>query len=67
MIYISTIATEAFIILVLFTVPVYHVVLFLRYLVLVERLRDFSSDILVPFQDSNNLYGCVEKENKSAK
>ena len=36
-----------------YSIPFYHV-LFLRYLVLVEL--HFSSDILVPFQDSNNLY-----------
>ena len=40
-------------ILVSFTVPFYHF-LFLRYLVLAERL--FSSYILVPFPDSTNLY-----------
>ena len=43
-------------ILVLFTVPLYHF-LFLRYLVLAER--HFSSDILVPFPDSSNLYSCA--------
>ena len=42
-----------FIILVLFTVPFYHV-LFLRYLVLPER--HFLSDNLVPFPDLSNLY-----------
>ena len=46
-IYIITIATQVFTILLLFTVPVYHVVLFLRYLVLVDRY--FSSDICVWF------------------
>ena len=42
-----------FIILVLFTVPFYHV-LFLRYLVLPEC--HFLSDKLVPFPDLSNLY-----------
>ena len=44
---------QAFIILVLFTVPFYHF-LFSRYLDLTKR--HFSSDILVPFPDSSNLY-----------
>ena len=42
-------------ILVLFTVPLNHILLS-RYLVLVER--HFSSDILVPFPDLCNLYSC---------
>ena len=49
-------------ILVFYTVLFYHF-LFLRYLVLVQR--HFSSDILVPFPDSKNLYSRVEKENKN--
>ena len=44
---------QAFIILVLFTVPFYHF-LFSRYLGLTKR--HFSSDILVPFPDSSDLY-----------
>ena len=47
---------QAFMILVLFTVPFYHF-LFLRYLVLAER--HFLSDILVPFPDLCNLYSLV--------
>ena len=51
---------QAFIILVLFTVPFYHV-LFSRYLGLTKR--HFSSDISVPFPDSSDLYsrGCYNK------
>ena len=44
---------QAFIILVLFTVPFYHF-LFSRYLGLTKR--HFSSDILVPFPDLSDLY-----------
>ena len=44
---------QAFIILVLFTVPFYHF-LFSRYLGLTKC--HFSSDILVPFPDLSNLY-----------
>ena len=44
---------QAFIILVLFTVPFYHF-LFSRYLGLTKR--HFLSDILVPFPDSSDLY-----------
>ena len=44
---------QAFIILVLFTVPFYHF-LFSRYLGLTKR--HFSLDILVPFPDSSDLY-----------
>ena len=47
---------QAFIILVLFTVPFYHF-LFSRYLGLTKR--HFSSDILVPFPDSSDLYSRV--------
>ena len=47
---------QAFMILLLFTVPYYHF-LFLRYLVLAEHR--FSSDILVPFPDLSNLYSSV--------
>ena len=46
-------SSQAFIILVLFTVPFYNF-LFSRYLGLIKR--HFLSDILVPFPDSSNLY-----------
>ena len=49
---------QAFMILLLFTVPYYHF-LFLRYLVLAEHR--FSSDILVPFPDLSNLYSSVRR------
>ena len=48
---------QAFTILVLFTVPFYHF-LFSRYLFLTGR--HFSSDILVPFPNSSNLYSRVK-------
>ena len=44
---------KAFIILVLFAVSVYHF-LFSKYLDLTKR--HFSSDVLVPFPDSSDLY-----------
>ena len=47
---------QEFIIVVLFKVPFYHF-LFSRYLDLTERY--FSSDILVPFPDSSDLYSRV--------
>ena len=49
---------ETLVVLVLFTVPVYHFS-FSRYLELAER--HFSSDIWVPFPDSGVLYNRAHK------
>ena len=53
---------QAFIILVLFTVPFYHF-LFSRYLDLTKR--HFSSDILVPFPDSSDMYSRGKRVKKA--
>ena len=55
---------EALVVLVLFTVPLYHF-LFLRYLELAER--NFSSDILVPFPDSGVLYSVIKEVEEGLK